>query len=78
MSRQGTGDGLRLSDKEFEKVRAEVYHFQFPKIHLLSHISERIRRIGSPDNFSTDVSELLHVEIVKEAYCSMNRVNFEE
>ena len=34
--------------------------------------------MGSPDNFSTNVSELLHVEMVKEAYRSMNRVNFEE
>ena len=34
--------------------------------------------MGSPDNFSTDVSELLHVEMVKEAYRSTNRVNFEE
>ena len=34
--------------------------------------------MGSPDYFSTDVSELLHVEMVKEAYHSTNRVNFEE
>jgi len=47
-------------------------------MHLLSHISESIRQMGSPDNFSTDVSELLHVEMVKEAYRSTNRVNFEE
>ena len=65
-------------DREYEKLRAEVFHFQFPKMHLLSHISESIRRMGSPDNFSTDVSELLHVEMVKEAYRSTNRVNFEE
>ena len=65
-------------DREYERLRAEVYHFQFPKMHLLSHISESIRRMGSPDNFSTDVSELLHVEMVKEAYRSTNRVNFEE
>ena len=64
--------------REYEKLRVEVYHFQFPKIHLLSHISESIRRMGSPDNFSTDVLELLHVEMVKEAYCSTNRVNFKE
>jgi hypothetical protein len=65
-------------DREYEGLRTEVFHFQFPKMHLLSHISESIRRMGSPDNFSTDVSELLHVEMVKEAYRSTNRVNFEE
>ena len=64
--------------REYEKLKAEVYHFQFPKMHLLSHIPESISRMGSPDNFSTDVSELLHVEMVKEAYRSTNRVNFEQ
>jgi hypothetical protein len=47
-------------------------------MHLLSHITESIRQMGSPDNFSTDVSELLHIEMVKEAYRSTNRVSFEE
>ena len=65
-------------EREYERLRAEVYHFQFPKMHLLSHISDSIRQMGSPDNFSTDVSELLHVEMVKEAYRSTNRVNFEQ
>ena len=55
-------------DKEYEKLRTEIYNFQFPKMHLLSHITESIRQMGSPDNFSTDVSELLHIEMVKEAY----------
>jgi len=65
-------------DKEYEKLRTEIYNFQFPKMHLLSHITESIRQMGSPDNFSTDVSELLHIEMVKEAYRSMNRVSFKE
>lgn len=34
--------------------------------------------MGSPDNFSTNVSELLDIEMMKEAYCSTNRVNFKE
>src|SRR3978361_2212978 len=45
---------------------------------LLSHITESIRQMGSPDNCSTDVSDLLHIERVKESYCSTNRVSFEE
>src|SRR5437660_7717560 len=49
-----------------------------PKMQLLSHISGSICQMGSHDNFSTDVSELLHVEMVKEAYRSTKRVNFEE
>ena len=65
-------------NREHEKLRVEIYHFQFPKMHLLSHLTESICQMGSPNNFSTDVSELLHVEMVNEAYRSTNRVNFEE
>jgi len=34
--------------------------------------------MGSPDNYSTDISELLHVETVKEAYRASNRVEYME
>jgi hypothetical protein len=37
-----------------------------------------IGQMGSPDNFSTDLSESLHFETLKEAYCSRNQVSFEE
>ena len=43
---------------EQEKLESAIYHFQFPKMHMLSHVSSSIRRMGSPDNFSTDISEL--------------------
>ncbi|KAG0641638.1 hypothetical protein HOY80DRAFT_999181 [Tuber brumale] len=45
---------------------------------MLSHASNGIRRMGSPDNFSTDISELLHKENVKEAYRASNQVQYEE
>jgi hypothetical protein len=54
-------------DKEYEKLRTEIYNFQFPKMHLHSHITQSIRQMGSPDNLSTDMSEILHIEMVKEA-----------
>ena len=57
---------------EKEKLETAIYHFQFPKMHMLSHASNSIRQMRSPDNFSTDVSELLHREKVKEAYCASN------
>jgi hypothetical protein len=65
-------------EAERVKLRKKIFHFQFPKMHLLSHIAESISYMGSPDNFSTDVSELLHIEMVKEAYRASNRVNFQE
>ena len=45
-------------------------------MHLVSHISESIRRMGSGDNFTTDISERLHISNVKEAYRSTNKVNY--
>ena len=45
-------------------------------MHLVSHISESIRRMGSGDNFTTDISERLHIANVKEAYRSSNKVNY--
>jgi len=46
---------------EKEKRETVIYHFQFPKMHMLGHVSNGIRRSGSPDNFSTDISALLHI-----------------
>jgi hypothetical protein len=65
-------------NREYENLRTEIYNFQFPYMHLLSHITESIRQMGSTDNFSTDVSELLHIEIVKEAYRLTNLVSFQD
>src|SRR5258705_13475975 len=53
-----------------------MIHFGYPKMHLVSHISEAIRRMGSGDNFTTDISERLHISNVKEAYRSTNKVNY--
>jgi hypothetical protein len=44
-------------------------------MHLVSHISESIRQIGSGDNFATDIAEQRHIANVKEAYQSRNKVN---
>jgi len=45
-------------------------------MHLVSHISESIQRMGSGDNFTTDISERLHFSNVKEAYRSTNKMNY--
>jgi len=44
-------------------------------MHLVSHISQLIQRMGSDNNFTTDISEQLHSGNAKEAYRSMNKVN---
>ena len=45
-------------------------------MHLVSNISESIWRMGSRDNFTTDISERLHIGHVKEAYRSTYKVNY--
>ena len=80
MEAKGSEEGWsrQRMNAEKEKLETVIYHFQFPKMHMLSHASNSIRGMGSPDNFSTDVSELLHRENVKEAYRASNRVQYEE
>jgi len=51
-------------------------HFGYQKMHLVSHISESIWRMGLGDNFTTDISEWLHIANMKEAYRASNKVNY--
>ena len=57
-------------------IEQHVLHFGHPKMHLVSHISESIWRMDSGDNFTTDISERLHIRNVKEVYRSTNNVNY--
>jgi len=57
-------------------IERRVISFGYPKMHLVSHISESNRRMGSSNNFTTDNSERLHIAKVKEAYRSSNKVNY--
>jgi len=47
-------------------------------MHLVRHISESIQRMGSGDNFTTNISEWLHIGNLKKAYRSTNKVNYFE
>jgi hypothetical protein len=47
-------------------------------MHLPCHILENIRQMGLPDNYSMDISELLHVENIKEACRASNHVDYVE
>ncbi|QRW07893.1 Tyrosine kinase domain protein [Ceratobasidium sp. AG-Ba] len=46
-----------------------------PKLHMLSHYVRSIRELGSPDNFNTETTELLHIEYVKDGWRTSNHVN---
>jgi len=51
-------------------------HFGYPKVHLVSHISDRIWRAGSGENFTKNLSELLHIGNTNEVDQSTNNVNY--
>ncbi|KAF8415650.1 hypothetical protein EV426DRAFT_541670, partial [Tirmania nivea] len=50
-------------------------NFNFPKMHLLSHLTDYIWQYRSCDSWTIDVLEGLHISL-KDIYYSTNRVNF--
>jgi hypothetical protein len=46
--------------------------FNFPKDHFLNHYRELIEFFRTTDNFNTEYTERLHIDLVKEAFCSTN------
>jgi hypothetical protein len=66
--------GVRELPKSIEQC---VIHFRHPTMHhLVSHISKSIRRMGTGDNVTTNISERLHIGNVKKEYQSTNKVNY--
>ncbi|KAH8147002.1 uncharacterized protein LAJ45_08801 [Morchella importuna] len=70
---QGSGS-LGRGLEEVQEIR-EGSHFNFIKMHLLSHFREHVERFGNIPMFSTDVSELAHRRQIKMAYTASNKVD---
>ena len=47
--------------------------FNFPKLHSLLHYAPSIRFFGTTDNYNTEHSERLHIDLAKDAYAATNR-----
>ena len=47
-------------------------HFNLPKIHSLIHYSPSIRLFGTTDNYNTEQTERLHIDLTKDAYRTTN------
>ncbi|KAJ3918636.1 hypothetical protein F5877DRAFT_90546 [Lentinula edodes] len=47
-------------------------HFNFPKLHFLSHYSRAIKYFGTTDNYNTETTERLHIDFTKDAYRASN------
>ena len=48
-------------------------HFNIPKIHSLIHYSASITLFGTTDNYNTEQTEHLHIDLAKDAYRATNR-----
>ncbi|KAJ6458500.1 hypothetical protein C8R45DRAFT_757736, partial [Mycena sanguinolenta] len=51
-------------------IRAD---FNFPKLHNLCHYLMTIKLFGTTDNYNTEYTEHLHIDLVKDAYHPTNR-----
>ncbi|KAJ6497170.1 hypothetical protein C8R47DRAFT_972715 [Mycena vitilis] len=51
-------------------IRAD---FNFPKLHNLRHYPLIIKLFGSTDNYNTEYTERLHIDLAKDAYRATNR-----
>ncbi|KAJ7239693.1 hypothetical protein C8J57DRAFT_1438986 [Mycena rebaudengoi] len=47
-------------------------NFNLPKLHFLRHYKLAITRFGTTDNFNTEYTERLHIDLAKDAYCATN------
>ena len=48
-------------------------NFNFPKLHSLLHYAASIKLFGTTDNYNTEYSERLHIDLTKDAYAATNR-----
>ena len=47
-------------------------HFNLPKLHFASHYGDLVKLFGTTDNFNTENTERLHIDIAKDAYEATN------
>lgn len=50
-------------------------HFNIPKLHSLMHYISSIKLFGTTDNYNTEQSERLHIDLTKDAYRATNHKN---
>ncbi|KAJ3716762.1 hypothetical protein DFJ43DRAFT_1043218 [Lentinula guzmanii] len=47
-------------------------NFNLPKLHFLCHYSRAIKYYGTTDNYNTETTECLHIDLAKDAYRASN------
>jgi hypothetical protein len=63
-------------DELRQTIEQHVIHFEYPKMHLVSHILKSIRQMGSVDILTPDNAEQICNGNVREAYQCKNKVNY--
>ncbi|KAG9079731.1 hypothetical protein FRC06_007551, partial [Ceratobasidium sp. 370] len=58
-------EGIFEDDSQFDRI---------PKLHMLSHYATCICEMGTPDGYSTEGPEHLHIEYVKQGWRASNKV----
>ncbi|KAG9123597.1 hypothetical protein FRC07_014605, partial [Ceratobasidium sp. 392] len=58
-------EGLFKNDKRFDQIS---------KLHALTHWTHCIRKMGTPDNFSTEGPEHLHITCAKQGWQALNKI----
>ena len=76
-----TGSTLRLLTDALSRFHAnkDIFvsldirdHFNIPKFHFISHYAYLIKVFGTTDNFNTQHTERLHIDLAKDAYAATN------
>ncbi|KAG1904218.1 uncharacterized protein F5891DRAFT_899777, partial [Suillus fuscotomentosus] len=47
-------------------------NFNLPKLHAARHYHLMITLFGTTDNYNTEYTEHLHIDLAKDAYCATN------
>jgi len=63
---------VERSDRRADLIRCEN-HFNFIKMHYLTHLASHVRRFGSISMYSTEIGELEHKDQIKDCYRRLNK-----
>jgi len=63
---------VERSDRRADLIRREN-HFNFIKMHYLTHFASHVQRFGSISMYSTEIGELAHKDQIKDGYRRSNK-----
>ena len=78
---QHTSETLRLLDESLKRFHENKHafvdlgirsDFNLPKLHSLAHYVDSIKLFGTTDNYNTEYTERLHIDLAKDAYRATN------